>query len=337
MRLTRWSRWTILALQGLLAWCIALVTLAVQVPGGLLAAPRSQVLPLALGAYIAGAPGDPARLDQFTSLVGVRPAIVMWYQDWAGSGVREFDPVKLDAVVARAAMPMITWEPWDPAAGAAQPAYALATIIAGNHDAYIRQWARDAASWGQPLYLRFAHEMNGTWYPWGIGVNGNTSAEYVAAWRHVVDIFRQEGATNVRWVWSPNVAYPGSTPFAQVYPGDAYVDWAGLDGYNWGTSQPWSQWASLASIFGASYDAVTRLTSKPLLLAETASTELGGDKAKWITQGLLTDVPSRFPRVRAVVWFHENKETDWRVNSSSSALAAYRKVASSSTYQGHLP
>ena len=73
------------------------------------------------------------------------------------------------------------------------------------------------------------------------------------------------------------------------------------------------------------------------MIAETASTELGGDKAKWITQGLLTDVPSRFPRVRAVVWFQENKETDWRVNSSSSALAAYRKAASSSTYQGRLP
>lgn len=293
--------------------------------------------PIALGAYIAGAPWDPAKIDQFASLVGAPPAIVMWYQDWAHAGAREFAPLKLDAVVARGATPLITWEPWDYTGGTAQPAFALRAIVGGAHDAYIRQWARDAAAWGQPFYLRFAQEMNADWYPWSPGVNGNTSAEYVASWRHVVDIFRQEGTTNVRWVWSPNVAYPGSTPFAQVYPGDAYVDWVGLDGYNWGTSQSWSRWAALATVFGASYDALTALTSKPLLIAETASAKAGGDKAKWITQGLLTDLPARFPRVRAVVWFHENKETDWRVNSSSRALAAYRKAAASPTYQGRLP
>src|SRR5436305_951631 len=163
--------------------------------------------------------------------------------------------------------------------------------------------------------------MNGDWFSWGIGVNGNTSADYVAVWRHVVDIFRQENATNVRWVWCPNVMDTPQSVFAALYPGDSYVDWVGLDGYNWGTSQPgdrYKQWTKLSDIFGASYDALIALTTKPLMIAETASTELGGDKAAWITQGLLTDLPARFPAVRAVIWFDENKETDWRVNSSAS-------------------
>ncbi len=149
-------------------------------------------------------------------------------------------------------------------------------------------------------------------------------------------IFRQEGATNVRWVWSPNIAYPGSTPFAQVYPGDAAVDWIGLDGYNFGTSQSWSQWTDFVGVFGPSYDGVTQMSGKPLMIGETASSELGGDKAAWITHGLLTDVPKRFPRLRAIIWFDENKETDWRINSSSTALAAFIAVAKSPTYRGHL-
>src|SRR5436853_485094 len=83
----------------------------------------------------------------------------------------------------------LAWLPWVTTGGVGRPAYALRAIAAGEHDAYVREWARAAAAWGGPLYLRFAHEMNGDWYPWSVGVNGNTSADYQAAWRHVVDIF----------------------------------------------------------------------------------------------------------------------------------------------------
>jgi hypothetical protein len=291
---------------------------------------------VALGAYVSEAPGDLAKLDEFTDTVGAPPAVVMWYQDWAHGGASEFDDAKMEAVASRSAMPMVTWEPWDYTGGSSQSAYTLDTIVAGEHDTYIRRWARDAATWGKPMYLRFAHEMNGNWYPWSPGVDGNTSAEYVAAWRHVVDIFRQEEATNVRWVWSPNVAYEGSTPFEEVYPGDTYVDWVGLDGYNWGASMPWSSWTALADLFKPSYDALAA-TKKPMMIAETASAESGGDKSAWIRQGLMEDLPSELPQVRAVVWFDENKETDWRVDSSSKSLAAYREVATASSYKGRLP
>jgi len=286
---------------------------------------------------VSGAPWDPAKLDEFAALAGARPSIAMWYQDWASPGVREFDPAKMDAVAARGAVPMVTWEPWDHRGGVAQPDFALRAILAGKHDAYVRQWARDAARWGRPMYLRFAHEMNGNWYPWSPGVNGNTRAEYAQAWRYVARIFKQERAANVRWVWSPNVACGGCSPFADLYPGDAVVDWVGLDGYNWGASQSWSRWQEFEPLFRASYDALAALTTRPMMVAETGASELGGDKATWIRQALLSDIPARFPRVQAVVWFHENKETDWRINSSPAALAAYAAAAASPLYQGRLP
>ena len=329
-RMIRRSRYSLSALFA--ANLIALTAMAAAFDNNARAASS-----VAMGAYISGVPWDPAKIDKFSAMVGTPPSVVMWYQDWAHAGVREFDPKKMDAVVSRGAVPMVTWEPWDHTKGVHQPRYTLESINRAKHDAYIRKWARDAATWGKPFYLRFAHEMNGDWNSWSPGVNGNTASQYIAAWKRVVNIFRQERATNVRWVWSPNVEYNGSMPFKRVYPGDSYVDWVGIDGYNWGTSNPDSTWTRLGTIFGPSYDKLAAMTNKPMMIAETASTELGGDKVTWIRQAFLNDVPSRLPRIRAVIWFHENKETDWRVNSSSAALAAYSEVVASSSYQGRLP
>lgn len=301
--------------------------------------------PVALGAFTsdsleftAAAPWNPVKIDEYTGKVGTPPAIVMWYQDWEYDEIRAFDPAKMDAVVERGAMPMVTWEPWDHAKGKKQPRYALRRIADGKYDCYIERWARDAAAWGKPVYLRFAHEMNGNWYPWSASVNGNTSDEYVAAWRHVVDIFRREGATNVYWVWSPVVAYQGTTPFEELYPGDDYVDWVGLGGHNFGTSQGWTSWRTLTELFGPSYDEITALApGKPFMIAEVSSSEVGGDKAAWIRSAFGTEIPDRMPKTRAVVWYDKDRATNWQVDSSPSSLEAYSEAAASPAYGGRLP
>jgi beta-mannanase len=325
MSIQRFSR-PILALVAVLAFVLVAATLATAAMFSSESdAPTSQ--PVALGAYISGAKEDPVQIDEFADMAGTSPAIVMWFQGWAGNENR-FDPPRMDAVASRGAMPMVTWEPWDYAERKTQPEYSLRKIVAGKHDRYVRQWARDAAEWGEPLYLRFAHEMNADWYSWSAGVNGNTSAEYVAAWRHVVDIFRQEGATNVRWVWSPSVSLEGGTPFEELYPGDDYVDWIALDGYNYGDSQVDG---------GPSYDEIIALApEKPFMISETASTEEGGDKATWMRDAFYLDIPTRLPKTKAVVWFNKDKLADWRVNSSPSSLAAYSEVAASPKYRGQL-
>jgi beta-mannanase len=226
---------------------------------------------------------------------------------------------------------MITWEPWDPANGSAlQPLYSLARLADGTYDAYIARWAAQVKAWGGPLRLRFAHEMNGNWYPWGSGVNGNTAPQYVSAWRHVHDLFVAAGATNVTWVWTPNVI-DGMAPIGPLYPGDAYVDWVGVDGYNWGTTKSWSSWQSFNQVFGSSLGALRQLTTRPIVIGETASTEMGGSKSQWI-QDFFAQLKANTD-IKAFIWFNLAKETDWRIESSSTATQAFRTGVSDSRYR----
>jgi beta-mannanase len=172
--------------------------------------------------------------------------------------------------------------------------------------------------------------MNGNWYPWSGAQNGGATggpAKYVAAYKHVHDVFVAEGALNVQWIWCPdNADVPNETwnHWTAYYPGDSYVDWIGFDGYNWGSTQPWG-WQSFDTVFQQIYAAYAG-SGKPLIVGETASTELGGNKADWIL-GMDTSVMSAFPALKAIVWFEINKETDWRVESSPASLSAFQQVA----------
>jgi beta-mannanase len=292
---------------------------------------------VALGAFIPGAASNPKLIDAYASLTGVMPGIVMWYQAWSGQ-YSVFQSSVANAIRARGATPMISWEP---SAGRTNDAtWSLATIISGKHDAYIRAWTHAVAAWGHELYVRPMYEMNGDWAPWCARANGNSPSEFVTAWRRIVDIARAERATNIRWIWSPNVNNDGlGLPFVNLYPGDAYVDWVALDGFNRGTSWSTSHWVDVKRIFANSISVVGQLTSKPIMIAETGSTEDGGSKADWIA-GTFASIPYDLPQIRAIVWYDKNEAAtgiDWRVNSSSSALAAFRAVATSRLFRGRLP
>jgi Glycosyl hydrolase family 26 len=289
---------------------------------------------IVLGAFIQGAPADPKKIDEYAALTGAMPHIVLWYQEWSGES-NAFRAADADAVRSRGAMPVISWGAW--AGQAHDPAWTLETILRGTYDAYLHEWTRDVARWGHPIYVILNSEMNGTWYPWSPGVNGSTASEFVQTWRHTVDIARSEGATNIRWVWCPNADNVGElTPFSEVYPGDDYLDWVCLDGYNWGNSQSWSRWQRIEEVFKLSIEEIRAITDKPLLIGETAASEYGGDKAAWITesfQNLTTDLPD----IEALIWFNTIKETDWRVNSSPASLEAFRAVVTSGGFAGTLP
>jgi beta-mannanase len=271
-----------------------------------------------------------AALSGFEATAGKRVALVNSYMSFASTHV---DTVFADAVSARGAVPMVTWEPWrDGTLGPHQPEFALRRLLAGDYDELIRNWAASARDWRRPLLLRFAPEMNGDWNSWSPGLNGNTAREYVAVWRHVHDLFASVGARNVEWVWSPNVAFSGSTPIRDVYPGDAYVDWVGVDGYNWGSTRPGMRWQSFSSIFGPTLRAVARLTTKPVVLTEIASTEVGGRKSAWIRDFFAQ--LARYPSVVGFVWFQYDKETDWRIDSSSASRAAFGAGLAPTRYVG---
>jgi hypothetical protein len=260
-------------------------------------------------------------------------SIVMWYQQWGlTNGWQYMQSYWMNDVRSHGSIPLITWDPQDPANGSAnQPAYALQNIINGNFDAYITQWAQESKAWGHPYFLRFAHEMNGYWNPWSEQVNGNKPGQFVLAWRHVHDIFTRLGVSNVTWVWSPNIDFSISTPLRELYPGDAYVDWVGMSGYNWGNIGG-HVWQSFSSVFSQTYNDILGITSRPIMITETASTEQAGNKASWISDAFVTQLPHNFPRIHAFVWFNESKETDWQIESSSSAQNAFAAAISSGAY-----
>ena len=299
------------------------VVVLVVALGALAGAPAmAMAAPIAIGAYVPDFWEDPSLIDDYATEVGQMPAILLSYKRW---DVRPFYPPELRQIDRRGALPMVSWEPWNTAGDS----FRLGRIAAGRFDAYIRRSAREARAWGKPIMLRFAHEMNGDWEPWGRGALGAGSRNYVAAWRHLVTVFREEGADNVLWVWCANVN-TGKLPFMQFYPGDEWVDWVGLDGFNWGNS---IGWRSFSEVFAGSYEALAAETSKPILIAETGSGEEDGDKAAWVTSALLRELAD-FELVRAVVWFNSVDRSDFRVASSPSALAAFREGIALPRYSG---
>jgi beta-mannanase len=285
------------------------------------AIPASASATIQLGAYTPGAPANSSALSEYTAMVGRQPDIVMWYRDF-GQPLLYSD--EITNFRATGQTPMATWEPYD---------QELSQIASGAYDSYLHESAQIAKSWGSTLMIRFGHEMNGTWYPWA-GSN-DTPEAFVAAWRHVVSLFRADGATNVKWVWAPNTEEGTKYPISPYFPGDSWVDYVGLDGYNWGSSA--NKWESLGEVFAVSYATVTQLSSKPVIITETSSSETGGDKAAWIRSGFMTTIPQSFPRISAVIWFNKSQEDDWRVNSSTASLEAYRAVVSCSLYGGSGP
>lgn len=289
------------------------------------AAPVYAAGPRQLGLSV-GDPGQPHAIDRVVRMTGVRPPLIMWYQSWSEP---LFWPKQIEAVQRVGATPVVTWDPRTEAGP-----ISLSDVANGSHDDYIRRAAKAAKTFAQPLYVRFAHEMNLLTTVYRSTHRSDTPASFVAAWRHVVSVFRAQGATNVRWVWSPNVDCGGQCPFTAFYPGDAWVDWVALDGYNVGTAASWSHWTPLGSLFGESYDTLARLTQKPMMIGETGSTDVGGSKPDWILNGLLHELPNRLPRVRAVVWFNRDKEQGWQIDSSPQSLAAFRAVAHSPEYGG---
>lgn len=218
------------------------------------------------------------------------------------------------------AMPMVTIEP---------QTYALTDIAAGKYDAQWTSWATTLGNLNSTVFVRWAHEMNGGWYPWGVNAGSNTAAQYVAAWTHVVTLMRGI-ASNLQFVWC--VAEGGNTTqgmLNSLYPGDALVDWVSMDGYNRG-----SPWRSFSQVFSALYAQLNGMSSQRVLIAEVGCVEgTAGQKAAWITDAFMTQIPS-MPQIQAVCYFDGpgggNYTYPWE--SAADSMAAMKAVFTSGTY-----
>lgn len=270
-------------------------------------------------------------------------------------------------------VPMISWEPFfcvsscnptDAEVRAGTPVDIETRIANGEFDAYINTWADrmkiflsgpDAiynTADDRRAYIRFAHEMNGIWYAWGPnpGSGGNPASDYIRMWQRVKSIFYNKGMewTHLQWVWCVNYDdYLGYNAEA-LYPGDQYVDWVSISGYNWGASQTWSPYKTPEQTFGPMLSRLRAITTKPISITEVATTpatpsgiSIAG-KSQWIADFFNYVLAQN---IKMVVWFNDSKETDWTVfggligdsyfdynNSRYNAYSAYKSAIGSSNF-----
>jgi glycosyl hydrolase family 26 len=252
------------------------------------------------GVEAEGAPSL-APVNAFATSVGKRPDLVGQYLAWGSA----FDARAVAAAWSYGALYYIAWEPYDTSCQA---------IADGQDDAYITRFANAIRKLNLPVAISFGHEMNGNWYPWG--TSDTSASEFVAAWRHIHNLFVQAGASNVIWVWNPNIINPVPQVQLQPYwPGDAYVDWVGITGY-FPTSGP----ETFASLYDPTIAEIKKFTTKPMIIAET-SVETGPSETEAV-HSLITGV-KRHPNVLGFIWFDFDKDgVDWQLESRPTVRAA---------------
>jgi hypothetical protein len=290
------------------------------------------------------APWDMNAVTQFERLAGKRLSLVHFalpFADCSSSpcSFLAFPTDQFEDVRQHGAIPFFSWASQSTPSSLHEPDFQLSDVINGVYDDHIRTFAIAARNWGHPFFLRFNFEMNGNWFQWSERVNGNQPGESAAAWRHVHDIFTNVGANNTTWVWCPFVDPNNALQaLGSLYPGDAYVDWTCLDGYNWGTppNKP-SGWKSFRQLYSSTYRQITDkiAPSKPMVIAEIGSTERGGSKAAWI-RDMLGTLPTGFPNIHGLLWF-EKKDNgmDWPIESSDGATRAFAAGIRNSAYAGN--
>jgi hypothetical protein len=248
-----------------------------------------------------------------------------------------FPTEAMEALRQRGTIPVLTWasQSVPTPKSLREPRYQLTDIARGAHDSYIREFAEQAKAWDEPFFLRFDQEMNGFWFPWGEGVNGNPRGSFVKAWRHVHDIFTEVGATKATWVWCPNVDFTRKlTPLHSLYPGGRYVDWTCLDGFNWGDTPNSGGWMSFSRVFRSTYKRMLKIAPrKPMMIGEVASEERGGSKPRWI-RNMLKTVPKRYPKIRALLWFEQSdRGMRWPIESSRASRRAFATAIQRTVYR----
>ncbi len=254
--------------------------------------------------------------------IGEKLPFIHIYSAWGSEPEQRFPLQQARAIYSLGSIPILTWEPWlNDFDKEEHPTLkdkntrdkgGLLDIANGVYDFYLKTWAEDLNTFGKPIFIRLGHEMNDPYrYTWG--PQNNTAEEYILAWQHVVNYFRNAGANNAIWIWSPHPAYGY---FNDYYPGDDFVDWVGVGTLNYGNVAVWSKWWSFDKIYGSFYNDLAAF-NKPIMLTEFGSLAVGGDRAEWFGKALCT-LPEKYPQTKSVVFFHydnditlTNKSLNW--------------------------
>lgn len=324
-----------------------------------------KIPPPEYGCYVGVFPGwgefedsvSAQQLKDFEELSGKSVAIFPFSNFWGENCVSS---QQLDEIASYGAVPLLRMMPWGEPYWELgyQPDYAVQKVIDGDFDQFLSDWADEIKDFGRPVMVTFGCEMNGDWFPWsGVFQGGSTTTDfgdpkkadgperYVAAYRHIIELFRNEGVNNVTWIFHPNArSYPEEdwNSIHAYYPGDEYVDWVGISLY--GTQYVDEHWHGFEALMDPVYNELTSLfPNKPLMLSEWGVGEWPdkGDKAAWYTEAL-TKLQSNYSLIKAAIVYHEKWQNDdgtWsdlRINSSPEALKAYRDSISLDYFIGKI-
>jgi glycosyl hydrolase family 26 len=263
-----------------------------------------------LGLEMPGSPASIGPAAQFATWTGKKPNLLGEYVGW-NTGL---DVQGVKNAWTYGALYFQIWEPYN---------ITLKQIAAGASDDYVERFAASVRALNLPIALSFGHEMNGDWYPWG--TKAATAADFVAAWRHIHDVFAKAGATNVIWIWNPNDIYPvPDVKLQPLYPGDAYVDWIGVTGY-WGVIGP----QSYGTLFLPTLLDIRQFTQKPFIIAET-SVEPGTNQVSKVNA--LFNAVKTHDDILGFVWYDYDRGGDWRLENRPQVQAAYNSNASNSLF-----
>ena len=254
-----------------------------------------------IGLYARGVPHSYAPINAFTTATGIKPSPVVYYSGW----LEPFQSAFAATAASHGALPLVQINP----AG-----INLTAIADGHYDDYLSAYAKAVHRHGRPVIISFGHEMNGYWYSWGY--RHTSPAVFVAAWRHIVDVFRALGARNVTWLWTINTVHKqtGVPAPNRWWPGSSYVNWVGIDGYYIDSS------SVFASVFGPTIAAVRQLTHDPILIAETSAIPAAGQPAK--IADLFAGI--HLYGLLGFVWFNTFSKVDFRLTSPA-AITAFRR------------
>lgn len=267
--------------------------------------PVSELLHPATGKFfgveVSGAPDSLSPVDTIAAEVGKNPNLIGQYVSWD----LPFDSSAAANAVRYGALYFVSWEPFKTTER---------SIADGGSDAYITRFAQAVKAFGEPVAISFGHEFNGNWYPWG--TSDTSAAEFVAAWRHIHDLFAKAGADNVIWVWNANIINPMPDVSLKPYwPGSSYVDWVGITGY-FATTGP----HTFTGVYSPTMREVDDFADKPFLIAETA-VESGPEETQ-SARNLVGGI-EKYSDVLGFIWFNYDKDgVDWTLGGRSEVRAA---------------
>ena len=326
-------------LMPLLAVFIAAAVLIASTPVD--AAPRK----VTLGISMTEGTRDIGPMDEMKAETGRYPAIWTVWSAWGNPDSKAFPSGMVKQIKARGSVPMVFWEPVQ-RQGLCTDHARFKKIKNGKFDGYVKSWARAAKKTKTKILVRFAHEINGRYFPWTVGTCGNTVKDYKAAWKRVHNLVRNKvGAKNVKFVWTvAKKSSTGSNPYKRFYPGNSYVQFVGFSSFNWGSQGTW-----LPMVKGVKpvMKWFKQFTSKPVIIAELGSNQNGGpendtsvDKPDWIRNGYVATYKT-YPQIKAIVYLNEDLRgvghPDWSLNSPDpEAMEAYKDIVNDARFKGRL-